>query len=268
MRRALGTLICAVAVLALALCGSAAAAGSGGPARQGGIGALGNTVLTAIASTTNADEATRPTRRQPRPDGSQEQDCRGGSQGRRSPAQAGGIRSRQRPRQAARRPRRAPTAPSSPTASSLAGEKIVAHSREVAGVPTRSYSAASPSPRRRAGTIKAVINAANTIVGRPYIWGGGHASWYSYGYDCSGAVSFALSAAASSPTARLEPARVLGRARARQVDHRLRQRRPRLRRDRRPALGHRRRRPAAPARAGTSPPAPTPASSPATRPGY
>lgn len=40
--------------------------------------------------------------------------------------------------------------------------------------------------------IKAAISAANEIVGRPYIWGGGHASWYSTGYDCSGAVSYAL----------------------------------------------------------------------------
>src|SRR5215213_9697065 len=40
--------------------------------------------------------------------------------------------------------------------------------------------------------VKDVINNANLIVGRPYIWGGGHGSWYSYGYDCSGAVSFAL----------------------------------------------------------------------------
>lgn len=41
-------------------------------------------------------------------------------------------------------------------------------------------------------TVKRVINNANRIVGRPYIWGGGHDSFYSYGYDCSGAVSFAL----------------------------------------------------------------------------
>jgi cell wall-associated NlpC family hydrolase len=40
--------------------------------------------------------------------------------------------------------------------------------------------------------IKATISAANTIIGRPYIWGGGHSSWYSRGYDCSGAVSYAL----------------------------------------------------------------------------
>ncbi len=40
--------------------------------------------------------------------------------------------------------------------------------------------------------VAATINAANTIVGRPYVWGGGHGSWYARGYDCSGAVSFAL----------------------------------------------------------------------------
>jgi cell wall-associated NlpC family hydrolase len=40
--------------------------------------------------------------------------------------------------------------------------------------------------------VKGAINAANLIIGRPYIWGGGHASFYSNGYDCSGSVSFAL----------------------------------------------------------------------------
>jgi hypothetical protein len=40
--------------------------------------------------------------------------------------------------------------------------------------------------------VQGAINAANTIVGRPYVWGGGHASFYDSSYDCSGAVSFAL----------------------------------------------------------------------------
>lgn len=40
--------------------------------------------------------------------------------------------------------------------------------------------------------VKRVIAAANEIDGRPYIWGGGHASFTSKGYDCSGAVSYAL----------------------------------------------------------------------------
>lgn len=43
--------------------------------------------------------------------------------------------------------------------------------------------------------VKRAISAANQIVGKPYIWGGGHASWYSKGYDCSGAVSYALGGA-------------------------------------------------------------------------
>lgn len=40
--------------------------------------------------------------------------------------------------------------------------------------------------------IKAVIEAANSIATLPYVWGGGHGSFESSGYDCSGAVSFAL----------------------------------------------------------------------------
>ena len=43
---------------------------------------------------------------------------------------------------------------------------------------------APPSAPER---IKAAISAANQIIGRPYIWGGGYNSWYSRGYDCSGA---------------------------------------------------------------------------------
>ena len=40
--------------------------------------------------------------------------------------------------------------------------------------------------------VKRVIGAANQIDNRPYIWGGGHASFSAKGYDCSGAVSYAL----------------------------------------------------------------------------
>ena len=43
--------------------------------------------------------------------------------------------------------------------------------------------------------IRAMISAANLIVGQPYVWGGGHASFQSKGYDCSGAVSYALAGA-------------------------------------------------------------------------
>src|SRR5215208_366398 len=49
--------------------------------------------------------------------------------------------------------------------------------------------AGAPKPVRKA------INAANRIRTRPYIWGGGHRSFKSRGYDCSGAVSYVLHAA-------------------------------------------------------------------------
>ena len=46
-----------------------------------------------------------------------------------------------------------------------------------------------------------MITAANQIIDKPYIYGGGHASWNATGYDCSGSVSYALHGAGllSSP---------------------------------------------------------------------
>jgi hypothetical protein len=46
--------------------------------------------------------------------------------------------------------------------------------------------AAAPEP------VKQAIYAANEITTRPYRYGGGHRSFRSRGYDCSGAVSYAL----------------------------------------------------------------------------
>ena len=40
--------------------------------------------------------------------------------------------------------------------------------------------------------VVAAIEAANAINELPYIWGGGHGSFEDAGYDCSGAVSYAL----------------------------------------------------------------------------
>ncbi len=40
--------------------------------------------------------------------------------------------------------------------------------------------------------VQEVIWNANKIIGRPYVYGGGHRSFISFGYDCSGTVSFAL----------------------------------------------------------------------------
>lgn len=40
--------------------------------------------------------------------------------------------------------------------------------------------------------VKAMIEAGNRIRHRPYRWGGGHRSFNSKGYDCSGSVSYVL----------------------------------------------------------------------------
>ena len=48
--------------------------------------------------------------------------------------------------------------------------------------------APADAPRR----VQKVIAAANKIRNKPYKWGGGHGDWKDKGYDCSGAVSYAL----------------------------------------------------------------------------
>jgi cell wall-associated NlpC family hydrolase len=48
------------------------------------------------------------------------------------------------------------------------------------------------APMSAPPAVQAVIWAANQIIGLPYIFGGGHGSFSSPGYDCSGTVSFAL----------------------------------------------------------------------------
>lgn len=60
--------------------------------------------------------------------------------------------------------------------------------------PARLRSAAGGT-RRRSGVPVAVaraIAAANRIATRPYVYGGGHASFNAAGYDCSGSMSYVL----------------------------------------------------------------------------
>jgi hypothetical protein len=47
-------------------------------------------------------------------------------------------------------------------------------------------------PKSAPPRVKAVIAAANKIRNKPYIYGGGHRTWWDRGYDCSGSVSYAL----------------------------------------------------------------------------
>jgi hypothetical protein len=42
------------------------------------------------------------------------------------------------------------------------------------------------------GVVSRVVSAGNEIATRPYVYGGGHGSFHSNGYDCSGSVSYAL----------------------------------------------------------------------------
>jgi peptidoglycan hydrolase CwlO-like protein len=48
------------------------------------------------------------------------------------------------------------------------------------------------APASAPAAVQEVVAAGNAIATTPYIWGGGHGSFESSGYDCSGAVSYAL----------------------------------------------------------------------------
>jgi peptidoglycan hydrolase-like protein with peptidoglycan-binding domain len=60
------------------------------------------------------------------------------------------------------------------------------------GAPSTSGATAGPGEGEAANVVAQVIAAANEIATRPYVYGGGHGSFESYGYDCSGSVSYAL----------------------------------------------------------------------------
>jgi peptidoglycan hydrolase-like protein with peptidoglycan-binding domain len=47
-------------------------------------------------------------------------------------------------------------------------------------------------PRGAPVAVREAIAAANRIIDKPYVYGGGHGTWNDSGYDCSGAVSYAL----------------------------------------------------------------------------
>jgi hypothetical protein len=59
----------------------------------------------------------------------------------------------------------------------------------VAKILPTGYAAA---PADAPAPVQQAIFAANQIVGRPYVYGGGHKAFIASGYDCSGTVSFAL----------------------------------------------------------------------------
>ena len=48
------------------------------------------------------------------------------------------------------------------------------------------------APESAPEAVKAVIEAGNRIIDKPYKYGGGHGKWEDSGYDCSGSMSYAL----------------------------------------------------------------------------
>jgi cell wall-associated NlpC family hydrolase len=62
----------------------------------------------------------------------------------------------------------------------------------VPGSRARYVNGLAAAPMAAPAPVQQIIWAGNQIVGLPYIYGGGHGSFVSPGYDCSGTVSFAL----------------------------------------------------------------------------
>ena len=94
------------------------------------------------------------------------------------------------------------TAPASETASTGGASAEGGSPQLTSGLPTMGPTVPGTRARMRQGVayapeaaplqVKEALWAGNQIVGRPYIYGGGHAAFIARGYDCSGTVSFAL----------------------------------------------------------------------------
>jgi cell wall-associated NlpC family hydrolase len=62
----------------------------------------------------------------------------------------------------------------------------------VPGVTARYVDGLAAAPMSAPAAVQEIVWAGNQLIGLPYIYGGGHGSFISPGYDCSGTVSFAL----------------------------------------------------------------------------
>jgi cell wall-associated NlpC family hydrolase len=87
-----------------------------------------------------------------------------------------------------------PTATTTPTGVTEVTETAATPQPEllVPGALARYVNGYAAAPMEAPPAVQQVIWTANEIIGLPYIYGGGHASFNSPGYDCSGTVSFAL----------------------------------------------------------------------------
>jgi cell wall-associated NlpC family hydrolase len=96
----------------------------------------------------------------------------------------------------------ATAATASPTGASEVTETVATPQPEllVPGSLARYVNGYAAAPMNAPASVQQVIWTANQIIGLPYIFGGGHASFNSPGYDCSGTVSFALHGGGLLPT--------------------------------------------------------------------
>jgi cell wall-associated NlpC family hydrolase len=90
-----------------------------------------------------------------------------------------------------------PPAPVGTVSAATGGSPVATGASEkpqllVPGTLARYVNGLAAAPMSAPAAVQEIIWAGDQIIGLPYIFGGGHASFISPGYDCSGTVSFAL----------------------------------------------------------------------------
>ena len=86
---------------------------------------------------------------------------------------------------------------STPAPTATAGDATAAPPAQSVAPPSGSRATlnsdgTATAPADAPQAVKDAIAAANAITNTPYVYGGGHGSFESSGYDCSGSVSYAL----------------------------------------------------------------------------
>jgi cell wall-associated NlpC family hydrolase len=186
-------LLCSLALLALPLCAAAKAPEDGrdGAALQ----TLGDTALSAIASTTGADEALGALS-----NGLALMEARRKIEAKPEPTYGSAVPAAPPGPAVPGDPSTMPPASAGSNGTAIPRHSVADRQKIFANTPAAGQGGSTSilltgialPPPDAPQAVKDVVNNANMIVGRPYVWGGGHASFYSQGYDCSGSVSFAL----------------------------------------------------------------------------
>jgi cell wall-associated NlpC family hydrolase len=154
-----------LALIALSAPASAVAANGGvSVPGNGGTGATGgSTSLPGSTAPSGQAETGLPGSRSP----GQEQQAPGEGNGGSTPGSTGGANP-------------TGTTPSTPTTTTPATNAVLLPNGKVR------------APKTAPAAVKKAIRAGNKLQGKPYVYGGGHQRWDDAGYDCSGAVSYAL----------------------------------------------------------------------------